>query len=81
MNDRMDELIGEILKERRKELNYSMQDIANFMKTSKTTVHNWEKGISSMNISTIIKVCGFLRTDYIKVLERAEKEYYGSDKV
>jgi len=81
MNDRMDELIGEILKERRKELNYSMQDIANFMKTSKTTVHNWEKGISSMNISTIIKVCGFLRTDYIKVLERAEKEYYGSDKI
>lgn len=79
MNDKMDECIGRILKERRKELEYSMQDIADFMKTSKTTVHNWEKGISSMNISTIIKVCGFLRADYIDVLERAKKEYYHED--
>lgn len=76
MKDKMDVLIGEQLRNRRLELGYSMEEVGNYLKVSKVTILNYEKGISSMNISTIIKVCGFLRLDYIEVLENAKKEYY-----
>lgn len=76
MKDRMDYLIGQQLKERRKELGYSMETVGNYIGTSKVTILNYENGISSMNISTIIKLCGLLRLDYVSVLENARKEYY-----
>ena len=76
MKDRMDYLIGQQLKERRKELGYSMEVVGNYIGTSKVTILNYENGISSMNISTIIKLCGLLRLDYVSVLENARKEYY-----
>lgn len=77
MNDRMDYFIGQQLKERRLELKYSMQDVGNYMGTSKVTIYNYENGISSLSISNLIKMCGFLRTDYVQVIEKAKKEYYG----
>lgn len=79
MKDKLDECIGALLKERRKELGYSLQDVGNFMKTTKTTIMNYENGYTSMNISALIKMCGFLRLDYIEVLEKARKQYYHED--
>ena len=76
MNDRMDYFIGQQLKERRLELKYSMQDVGNYMGTSKVTIYNYENGISSLSISNLIKMCGFLRTDYVQIIENAKKEYY-----
>ena len=81
MEDKLDFLIGQQLKARRKELGYSLQDVGNFMKTTRTTIMNYENGYTSMNISAIIKLCGFLRLDYISVLENARLEYYGHNKV
>lgn len=78
MKDRMDYLIGNQLRERRLELGYSLEMVGNYMNTSKVTILNYEKGISSMNVSTIMKICGFLRLDYIEVLEKASRMYYGN---
>lgn len=76
MNDKIDYYIGQQLKDRRKELGYSMEMVGKYIGTTKVTILNYEKGIYSMNISTIIKICGFLRLDYIDVLENARKQFY-----
>lgn len=47
MKDKMDYLIGQQLKERRKELGYSMEVVGNYIGTSKVTILNYENGISS----------------------------------
>lgn len=76
MNDKLDLLIGKQLKDRRIELGYSMQDVGNYMGKTKVTILNYEEGNSSLSISALIKICGFLRMDYIEVIEKAKKEYY-----
>ena len=76
MSDRIDYFMGQKLKNRRKELKYSLQNVGDFMGTTKTTILNYEQGYTSMSISTIIKICGFLRLDYVQVIENAKKEYY-----
>ena len=48
MKDKMDYLIGQQLKERRKELGYSMEVVGNYIGTSKVTILNYENGISSL---------------------------------
>lgn len=73
--DLMDVYIGEQLKEKRIALRYSLSDVGKFLGISKVTVFNYENGFTAMNISTIIKLCGLLRLDYIEVLENAKFKY------
>lgn len=63
----MDNLIGDILKELRQEKKITQDDIAELLKIKRQTYSAWERGKSSPDINTIIRLADYysVNTDYL----------------
>lgn len=65
--------IGEILRNRRKELNMTQEDIASALKITKATVSRWESGdIHKMKLPMVEGVCRILGLDRAIFFQREE---------
>jgi len=60
-------MLNEILKEKRKELDLTQQNVADHLNVTRQTVSSWEVGKSFPDISTLIKISDFyqLSLDYM----------------
>ena len=52
-------MLNEILKEKRKELDLTQQNVADHLNVTRQTVSSWEVGKSFPDISTLIKISDF----------------------
>ena len=65
--------IGSIIRDRRKELNMTQDDLAKAVGTTKATVSRWESGdIHKMKRSMIVSLCRVLRLDPVLFLQQEE---------
>ena len=65
--------IGEIIRNRRKELGMSQEDLAGAIDTTKATVSRWETGdIHKMKQNMIVALCRVLMLDPELFLQREE---------
>lgn len=78
--DSLDIYVGEIIKQRRIELKYTQQQVADYLGVSDVTVLNYETGESGMNRTTTIKICAFLRLDYVDLSEKVLNRYLKENK-
>lgn len=61
--------ISEIIKTRREELNYSMQEIADYVGVTRQTVFKWEHGfIKNMGIDKLEKLASILQVEPLDLL-------------
>lgn len=60
-------MLNEILKEKRKELDLTQQNVADHLNVTRQTVSSWEVGKSFPDISTLIKISDFYQSslDYM----------------
>lgn len=60
-------MFSKILKEKRKELNLTQQEVANELNVTRQTVSNWEVGKSYPDIPTLIELSNFydVSLDYL----------------
>ncbi|MGX7108297.1 helix-turn-helix transcriptional regulator [Facklamia miroungae] len=60
-------MLNEILKEKRKELNLTQQQVADQLNVTRQTLSNWEVGKSFSDIPTLIKISNLyqLSLDYM----------------
>ena len=65
--------IGDIIKNRRKEMNMRQEDLAELVGTTKATVSRWESGdIHKMKRPMIVKLAKVLQLDPLIFLQREE---------
>ena len=65
--------IGDIIKNRRKEMNMRQEDLAELVGTTKATVSRWESGdIHKMKRPMIVKLAKVLQLDPLIFLQRKE---------
>ena len=65
--------IGDIIRNRRKELNMTQEDVAKAVNTTKATVSRWESGdISKIKNKTMEKLAHVLNMDPMLFLQREE---------
>ena len=70
-NNKIDILLGNIIKDARIEKKYTLEDIRIRLGIKeKSTIGNYEHGRRSMSIDTLIKVCNILDLDYKEVLDQ-----------
>ena len=65
--------IGEIIRERRKALKMTQEDLARAVNTTKATVSRWETGdIHKMKLPMVEDVCRVLQIDKMLFFQREE---------
>ena len=65
--------IGEIIRERRKALKMTQEDLARAVSTTKATVSRWETGdIHKMKLPMVEDVCRVLQIDKMLFFQREE---------
>lgn len=74
-------MFSKILKEKRKELGLTQQEVADKLNVTRQTISNWEVGKSYPDIPTLIKISNFydLSLDYMlkgddKFLDKVKKD-------
>lgn len=55
--------IGEIIREKRKELSFTQEQLADFLGVTAPAVHKWEKGTTYPDITTLPALARVLQTD------------------
>lgn len=65
--------LGKILREKRKELGYSMEYVAQLMGITKMAVSNWETGKRSMYAESLADYCAILGTTMQEVFDLMER--------
>lgn len=55
--------IGERIQRRRRSLNYTQEDLAEMVNTSKNTISNIKRGENPPSVEFIIKICNILGKD------------------
>ena len=69
----MEMTIGDIIRNRRKELHMTQEDLGRIVGTTKATVSRWESGdIHKMKESTIRQLCNTLSLDRMLFAQREE---------
>lgn len=64
--------IGEIIREKRKELSLTQEQLADFLGVSAPAVHKWEKGSTYPDITTLPALARVLHTDLNTLLSFQE---------
>lgn len=64
--------IGEIIREKRKELSLTQEQLADYLGVSAPAVHKWEKGITYPDITTLPALARVLKTDLNTLLSFQE---------
>lgn len=75
-----DKVLGEILREKRQEKNYSMEYVAQRLGVTKMAVSYWETGKRSMYATTFRDYCEILGVSMQEVFDEMErKESHGRE--
>lgn len=70
------EEIGKLLKELHTERGLTQKEVADKLKTNRSTYANWEQGIRSIDIDTMFKICDIYDID-INEISKQMKRYIG----
>lgn len=65
--------IGSQIRDAREKKDYSCQQMADFLNCAKSTYNYYERGVYSIPIERLIKLCNYLGLDWVKVVDYANK--------
>ena len=75
INYEFDYVLGQVLKEKRKGKGYSLQNVADKLKTTKQAIFRYEKAEVSMKNSTFKKYCYAIDEDPIAIYNEISLKY------
>ena len=75
INYEFDYVLGQTLKEKRKNKGYSLQYVADKLKTTKQAIFRYEKAEVSMKNSSFQKYCNAIDEDPIEVYKDISQKY------
>lgn len=75
INYEFDLVLGGVLKEKRIDKGYSLQDVANKLKTTKQAIFRYERAEVSMKNTTFQKFCYAIDEDPTKIYEEVSLKY------
>lgn len=75
INYEFDLVLGSVLKEKRIDKGYSLQDVANKLKTTKQAIFRYERAEVSMKNSTFQKYCYAIDEEPTKIYEEVSLKY------
>lgn len=75
--NKVDKQVGEIFRQRRRELNWTQEYLGKKLGVAYSTVACWERGIRGMGLDNFFKCCDILglEPDQVYSLVRKNKEY------
>lgn len=69
----INKLIGEKLKKHREIKGYSLNDVAQIIGKSKSSIHAYEIGKVSISLDVLIDICNAYGIDYLTFLEDVQR--------
>lgn len=75
INYEFDYVLGQVLKEKRKNNGYSLQKVADKLKTTKQAIFRYEKAEVSMKNSTFKKYCYAIGEDPVAIYNEISLKY------
>lgn len=75
INYEFDYVLGQVLKEKRKSKGYSLQNVADKLKTTKQAIFRYEKAEVSMKNSTFKKYCYAINEDPVAIYDEISLKY------
>jgi transcriptional regulator with XRE-family HTH domain len=75
INYEFDYVLGQVLKEKRKSKGYSLQNVADKLKTTKQAIFRYEKAEVSMKNSTFKKYCYAIDEDPVAIYDEISLKY------
>ena len=71
----INEAIGSRLKKFREQRGYSLQDVGERLGVNRQTYYNFERGIRTISLDLLKRICLIYDVDYLELLEEVRQEY------
>jgi len=76
MNDLITKALADELKLMRNEKGLSQQELADRMKTTRSRLNNYERGVRDVPLDIFFKYCDICGTDAYEILDKVRKYVY-----
>ena len=74
--DYADVIVGEELRKKREEKGFTLQQVADKMSLTRSTIHYYETGEHSIKWQTLIKICQVIKVNPYEILDSAKDRLF-----